>query len=121
MRTIVGEEKPSLESLSHSGVKGMKWGVRKARPTTADIHNARQRQLGRANAAVSHPSGAKRAAAEKDFLTNEDRVTAARMTRGEKMAAVILAGPVGGALIVGNQIQVKRIARKTDVARIRNP
>lgn len=121
MRTFVGEEKPPLESLSHSGVKGMKWGVRKDRPTTVDIQNARERQRMRANSAVFNPSKIKRAAAEKDFLTNEDRVTAARMTRGEKMVAVVLAGPVGGAIIVGNHVQVKRIARKTDVARIRNP
>lgn len=121
MDRIIGEQKPPLLSVEHSGVKGMRWGVRQTRPTTSDIQNARTRQQSRANTAIIHPSKSTRSRAEKDFLTNEDRVTAAQMTRGEKMAAVLLAGPVGGAIIVGNKVQVKRIARKTDVARIRNP
>jgi hypothetical protein len=119
VKSIVGQDKPDLLSIRHSGIKGMKWGVRKTAPTTGDIHDARSRQNARANTAVLHPSAKTRTAASKEFHTSEDRVTAARMTRGEKMAAVLLAGPIGGAVIVGNHVQVKRIARKTDVARIR--
>ncbi len=117
---IVGQDKPSLADLMQSGVKGMKWGVRKHNPSTSDIHNARLRQMQR-SAAATNPqlSSKKRDAAAKDFHTNEDRVTAMHMTRGEKMTAVILAGPLGGALIVANKVQVKRAGRKTDVARIR--
>lgn len=31
---IVGQEKPSLEDLTHFGVKGMKWGIRKENRTS---------------------------------------------------------------------------------------
>lgn len=33
--TVLGVEKPDLETLTHYGVKGMKWGVRKARPSSS--------------------------------------------------------------------------------------
>ncbi len=134
---ILGQEKPSLADLMQSGVKGMKWGVRKAKPTTSEIHDARARQDARmrdVNSKIDrlnlvsgpgHSSSVQKKAvldfqkSEKAFLTNEDRVTAAHMTRGEKIAAVILAGPLGGAIILGNKAGVKRTARKTDVARQR--
>lgn len=37
--TIMGQEKPSLEDLAHFGVKGMRWGVRKATDLTPDVLN----------------------------------------------------------------------------------
>lgn len=33
---VIGQEKPSLESLEHIGVMGMKWGHRKSQPTASD-------------------------------------------------------------------------------------
>lgn len=42
---IVGEEKPSLDELSHFGVKGMKWGVRKGVTPPNSSYTPRMRQL----------------------------------------------------------------------------
>lgn len=111
------------EFLAHYGVKGMRWGHRKARPTSDDIHDARiriagkQQQLKKQTKAVktAKKSGnaSKQAAAEKklqdmktDFLKNPDRVTASRLTKGEKWAVGILTvgtGPVGVAALIGGQ------------------
>jgi len=125
------EEKPSLDELAHYGVKGMKWGVRKANPTTSEIQGARQRQAIRwqkvieadQKLQIASSSSQKKSAerqidkAARDFATNEDRVTAARMTRGEKATALILAGPVGLIVIGANKSNVKRTAKATDQAR----
>lgn len=132
---IYGESKPSIEAvLAHHGVKGMKWGQRKAEPTTGEIKAARRRQDIRArtaNNAIDHLnniSGGKNEAAKKkavltykkavrDFETSEDRVTAAHITNGEKVTAALLTGPVGLVIIASNKSQVKRIAKQTDRAR----
>jgi hypothetical protein len=39
---IIGEEKPPLGGLSHSGVKGMKWGVRRAEQPTHASYTPRK-------------------------------------------------------------------------------
>jgi hypothetical protein len=129
---IVNDDKPSIEDvMAHHGVKGQKWGVRKAKATSAEIHAARQRQdarlreLGRHSDAVdTAPTAKARALATKkaqasarDFQTNEDRVTAARMTRGEKAAALILTGPLGAAIIINNSASRRRITREVDQLR----
>lgn len=33
--TVLGVEKPDLETITHYGIKGMKWGVHKARPSSS--------------------------------------------------------------------------------------
>lgn len=71
----------------------MKWGVRKANPTSADIHSARQRQEQRMqegityNRVASTATGKARTAAEArakkhivDWQTNEDSVGSAVIT-----------------------------------------
>lgn len=40
MMNVIDLEKPSLEELTHYGVKGMRWGHHK-RPDTVEITNAR--------------------------------------------------------------------------------
>lgn len=46
MQKVFSEEvKPSLESLSHHGVKGMKWGVKKARTSQLATRAARNERV----------------------------------------------------------------------------
>jgi hypothetical protein len=123
---IYADEKPSLEDLAHHGVKGMKWGQRKARPSTSDIHDARARQasrqneinqnIGRLNLAKSgskqQDALAKKVATGMDkFDTNKDAAVAARMTKGEKAAAVMLTGPIGLLVIGANKAHVKKLEK----------
>jgi hypothetical protein len=110
---MLHEEKPSLEEvLEHHGIKGMKWGVRKAgAPSNSDIHGARQRilnqqtKIGRqrrkaVKATVTRSSKAPKERAKlkdmkKTLLKNPDRVTALHMTNGEAAAhALLLAHPM---------------------------
>lgn len=118
--TYLVQKKPELEELLlHSGVKGMKWGVRRRKVSTAEIHDARMRQDTRLrtfmdargkssdpNATAKARAGAKVRAktAERDFDTNEDRVTAHRFTRGEKALVglgIVLSGPAAPVVAIG--------------------
>lgn len=124
MTDFVGAEKPSLDELSHYGVKGMKWGQHK-KYSTEEIHNARARQLSRAHqlndkaAKLNLATGAKKdklakdyAKAFKELQNNPDRTVGGRMTRGEKAAALILGGPFGAIAIGINKAQVSRIEKQ---------
>lgn len=117
MKTYAAE-KPSLEDISHHGVKGMQWGVRKAHPSSSEIHGARSRQAARQKSAVKAPTAKGRAAASRDHQTNEDRVTAARMTLGEKTTAALLGGPVGLVVIAANSSRRRAVARNVDNQRM---
>jgi hypothetical protein len=127
---IFGQEKPALDSLVHAGVKGMKWGHRKAKPTTEEIHSARYRQMARETQMIRYAreaavtTGAARKTAERnaekhaiDLQTNEDRVTAARMTSGEKAVHAILLGPIALVTIPANKLHVNYTARTVDELR----
>jgi hypothetical protein len=94
--------------LVHYGVKGMKWGVRKA-VSTREVHGARarlevkQHEYSSQKRAVRKAKSPKAKANQKaklnqmkvDYLKDPDRVTAARMSTGEKVVATLFAGPVG--------------------------
>lgn len=110
--------------LEHFGVKGMKWGVRRDKPSTNAIISARTRVAGRQrqlqsqadklNLATSEKSRNKEAKTfakmEADFLKSPDRVTAARMTRGEKYILGFLAVGVPG---VGTAAAAGAVAGRT--------
>lgn len=107
---MISVEKPGSPSeiLEHTGVKGMKWGVRNQRgPTQSsrkfgakfptgksramEIRRARAAQQVRAVKFHNSPKGSpQREAARKAFLKHPDRVTAMRMTRGEKVVFSII-------------------------------
>lgn len=122
---------PTEVLLAHVGVKGMKWGVRKANPTGGEIRDARVRQVARERqfhrsvdrlnlAAAGGSTQAKKAAVKnfeatrKEFLTNEDRVTAARTTRGEKIAHVLLLGPLALVTLPAMKARQVAVARSVD-------
>lgn len=128
------KDKPSLEELMHHGVKGMKWGQHKAKPTNSDIKNARintasrQRELGRAAdqlnlVARSGTEAQKKAAVknyakkEMDYLKSPDRATALRMTTGEKFIIGALGitgvGLAPAAGFAGARVAVRKLEEKS--------
>lgn len=136
MTMTYDEGKPSLEQLQHSGVKGMKWGVHKAKPTDHEIGAARARQLVRAHDIGTARSEARRARKSGDvraqvkaqnkvnkalqtYNTSEDRKTAARLQKGEKVALALLSGPVGIAYIGVHSVGSKLVDKSVDKARAR--
>lgn len=40
MTTMLGVDKPSLDEIEHHGVKGMRWGVRRARGVGSEVRSA---------------------------------------------------------------------------------
>lgn len=116
---IYGEEKPSLDYIAHFGVKGMKWGQRKAarRERNAQIKSARQRIATKESEIHAHVRAANKAktTAERarhdrlatrkanELFNSPDHLTASRMTTGEKWTTGLLLGG-GTALAVGANV-----------------
>lgn len=116
---MIVEDKPSLDELAHHGVKGQKWGVRH-KPTKSDIAGARARNVLTRSKISTQQLAVTSARTDKavrvqtqkldkmkaSFLKNPDRLTAQKLTTGEKFAAglfVVATGvgvvPVGGVLL----------------------
>lgn len=117
MTKVLGGEKPSLEDLTHYGVKGMRWGERRR-----TIHQARRKAGKLADdvddkeaAYVTAKKSGKASAiskARKDLnetSKKEDRnlLTAATLTRGEQIAISLVGGPLGLALVAGQGVATR--------------
>ena len=102
---MIDTEKPGTPSeLVHFGTKGMKWGVRKTQGTrdfyaknptskqrTAEIVKARESAQKTKKAYKKEKRGSeKRADLKKVHLSNPDRPTSLRLTRGEKVVVGLL-------------------------------
>lgn len=129
---MIDDEKPPLDELVHFGIKGMQWGVRhkpaagrgftlKPGRSTGEIRLARKSVRKDAKAVNKEVlkrlvgKSSKEAVREKKltFLTNPNRATAARMTRGETLAIALLATPATAALAVGgSQFQSRLITSR---------
>lgn len=140
MKVSVEKPGPPSEIAEHSGVKGMKWGVRQERGraankavkrefnqkfiTSGDKAREIRRARARSNLAftkyANEKDPVKRKQLKQVYLSHPDRATALRTTRGEKVALGILtgaivtapvAGVIGGAL-AGQTAQRRFIERK---------
>lgn len=116
------EDKPSPEDVLHYGVVGMKWGKRRAKASGKEIRSARKRlsveqdKLFDKQDSVKKTGKGQRELANMTtkFLKNPDRVTAVRLTRGEKAAAFIIFPPAGAATIALTSGISRRIEKKQD-------
>jgi hypothetical protein len=97
MTHIVGHEKPPLQDLVHFGVRGMHWGVRKARPTGSG-----RQAGGRADRIIFGKHGA--AAIKQRVAKGADAKEVRKTMRGRAIARGILA--VYGAAVMRNLVRV---------------
>lgn len=139
---MIHEDKPDLptpeEALAHYGVLGMKWGKSRAKAGSASIRSARARTTRQKNNidkqqdVINNKKGKgeavsrdvqKLSSMKTSYLKNPDRVIAARMTRGEKVALGIVgllalpAAPIAVGAIAGTSAQSRRIERKQDLGK----
>lgn len=122
-------DSPTEVVLAHVGVKGMKWGVRRANPSGGQIKLARTRQAQRFNKILEADDRRivgettktqhvkERKTAEREFKAHEDRVTASRLTNGEKAALIFLGGPVGAVVIGASKANTNRTIKSVTKAR----
>jgi hypothetical protein len=125
---IVGEDKPDLDELMHYGVLGMKWGQRKKgggkeiRKARRNLRGERRKLNSVEEARREAPKGSeartkldkKLNTLQREYNKNPDRVLANRLTRGEKLASVLLLGPVGLVAIGGTSARSRRVEQKQE-------
>lgn len=116
---------PPLIELTHHGVKGMHWGVRRrgilqARKNVAAARgNLQKEQL---KLVAGQSTQAKVGRARQAFLQHPDRSTAVLTTAGEKAVLAILLTPAAAVSVVGisratsKGIEVRQ-ARRTEQAK----
>lgn len=129
-----------ISELSHHGIKGMKWGVRrtpeqlgrkskKKKPTKQEISEARNRhnerldtitrQVDRANIIGTKTAKTKavsqiRKTAE-EGLKSGDIAVGSKLTRGEKIANTLYGGPLGGLTLYAAVQQNKVTAHNAEL------
>lgn len=121
--------KPSLdETLEHFGVLGMHWGSTRVKASGSQVRSARRRLTKQTDQIMSQEdvnsrmakgsaariAGDKKVAAmDVAFLKNPDRVTAVRLTRGEKAVALLFVPlGLGVGAIVGTSARSRQIEYK---------
>jgi hypothetical protein len=105
--------------LEHYGVKGMKWGVRKdktgVRPIARSLSKSKFGDASRKNADRHNKRAAAKTAAIKEAKkqakvqlpgnsNKADVKAASKMSKGEKVASFLVAGPAGMAVYKGGKI-----------------
>lgn len=95
MAHIVGHEKPPLQDLVHFGVRGMHWGVRKARPTGSGRPAG-----GRADRIIFGKHGAARI--KQQAASGKNAAEVRKSMRGRAIARGLLA--IYGAAVMRNLV-----------------